>query len=292
MHSRFLRPEDIRRLGSYEYEVRTVVEGHLAGRHRARSRGASTEFLDFRPYVPGDSPDLIDWKVLARTDKHFVRLFEQETHVEVHLLVDSSASMGFRSGAARTKLEYASFFAACLAWLVTSRHDRVSLTTFDTGVRRAIPPGASRRHLHTILDTLERNEPGKPTRLGDTLLRCAPLLKHKGSLVVLSDFYEDPQQLFRALNPYLHRGFKVHLLHLLDPAEIDLPERGPSRFVDPETGEKLDGHTAQLRDAYRTEVLEHSRSLRRLAASRGVDYALTATDTDFFTLLDRLVLKR
>lgn len=286
---KFLKPDDIRRLKNYEFGAKAMVDGYLAGRHRSRQRGSSIEFHEFRQYAPGDPLSQIDWRVFARNDKLFLRTFEQETNLECHVFLDASASMGFHGDDQRlTKLEYASFFAACIAWLVISKNDRVSLTIFDQGIRKHLPAGSTRRHLNELLTALEHNQPGSGTSIVETLRRAHPLLRRRGTLVLLSDFFCDPVELFRSLNPYLHRGFRVHLFHLLDPAELDLGSGGLARFVDMENGERLVVHPQTLRQAWKDELQRHTRSLRSLAASRQADYALTPTTDSYFTLFDRL----
>ena len=286
---RFPDPADIRRLKNYEFGAKAMVEGYLSGRHRSHQRGSSIEFHEFRQYVPGDDPARVDWRVFARNDKLFLRTFEQETNLECHIFLDCSASMGFPENTGRlSKLEYASFFAAALAWWVVSKNDRVSLTLFDDGIRRFIPPGSTRRHLNDLLNTLETNQPGSGTSITETLARAQPLLKRKGTLVVLSDFFDEPAALFRALNPYLHRGFRIQLFHILDPAELNLPDLGLSRFIDMETDEQLTLHPHSLRDSWNQEILRHTRALRALATSRHADYALTSTADPYFALFDRL----
>jgi len=285
---KYIRPEDIRRLSRYEFGVKALVEGYLSGRHRSRERGASIEFKEFRQYAPGDDLALVDWRVFARTDRHYLKTFEQETNMECHMFVDCSASMGFRDEGPITKLEYASFFAACLAWLVTLKNDRVSLQLFDDKIRQFLEPGSTRRHLHQILTALENTRPGNQTSLPEALHRAHPLIKRKGTLVVLSDFFDEPEAIFKALNPYLHRGFRVHLFHTLDPAELHFPERGLARFIDMETSHRLVVHTRTMRDAWQQELRRHTQTLRRLAAGRQVDYALTTTAESWFKLFDRL----
>lgn len=289
---RFLKPEDIRRLKNYEFGAKAMVEGYLSGRHRSKQRGASIEFHEFRQYVPGDDLARVDWRVFARNDKWFLRLYEQETNLECHVFLDASASMAFPKGSEGedgrlSKLEYASFFAACLSWLVISKNDKVSLTLFDQHVRQHLPPGSTRRHLHDLLTTLENTAPGSGTDLPEALRRAHPLLKRRGTLIVISDFFTDPARLFAALNPYLHRGFRVHLVHVLDPAELELPDRGLSRFVDAEDGRQLVVHPQAMRDAWREEIREHTRTLRALAMSRNCDYALVSTADSYFGLFDR-----
>lgn len=285
---KYLQPEDIRRLANYEFGVKALVEGYLAGRHRSKERGSSTEFSEYRQYVPGDDPGLVDWRVFARTDRHYLKTFEQETNMECHLFVDSSASMGFQDEGAISKLEYASFIAACLSWLVVSKTDRVSLQLFDDKIREFFEPGSTRKHLHQLLTALENNKPGNRTSIAEALHRAHPLIKRKGTLVVLSDFFDAPEDVFKALNPYLHRGFRVHLFQILDPSEMTLPEKGLSRFVDVETDDRLIIHTESLRQAWKDEMRTHCQSFRRLAASRQIDFATALTTDSWFNLLDRL----
>jgi uncharacterized protein (DUF58 family) len=286
---KYLTPEDIRRLRNYEFGVKAMCEGWLSGRHRSTQRGSSTEFHEFRQYVPGDDPARVDWRVFARSDRLFLRTFEQETNLECHIVLDCSASMGFAGAAARwTKLEYTSFFAACLAWLVVSGGDRVSLTLFDRSIRRFLPPGSTRRHLHELLTALEHNHPGEGTSLTETLQRASALVRRRGTLVILSDFFHDSAALFRALNPWLHRGFRIHLLHVLDPAEEILEDRGLARFEDMESGESLTVHPRVLREAWTDALLEHTRALRSLSSSRRVEYLRVNTSQSYFQLFDTL----
>ncbi len=286
---KYLTLEDIRRLGNYELGVKATVEGYLSGRRRSLQRGSSTEFHEFRQYVPGDDPSRVDWRVFARSDRLFLRTFEQETNLECHIVLDSSASMGFAGAGSRwSKLEYASFFAACLAWLVVSGGDRVSLTLFDAGIRRFLPPGSTRRHLNELLSTLEHNAPGQRTSIADTLLRASGLVRKKGTLVIVSDFFHEPAALFRALNPWIHRGFRIHLMHVLDPAEEVLEDSGLARFEDMETGEQLTVHPGALRAAWSEALLDHTRALRSLAASRRVEYLRVNTTQSWFQLFDTL----
>lgn len=283
---KYLRPEDVRALTALEFVPRALAEGVLAGRHRSAARGASIEFRDYRQFVPGDDPALVDWRVFARTDRHYLRTYEQETNMECHLFLDSSASMGY--GDSPSKLDYASFFCAALAWLVTRGNDRVSLQIFDDRIRFHAPPGSTRRHLHNLLHALDANTPGGQTRLAEALHRSHPLLKRRGTLVVLSDFLDDPDAIFRALNPYLHRGFRIHLFHILHPDELDLPRRGLLTFRDMETHGRLIAHTEEIRTAYSDAMRAHIAALRRFATRRGIDYVMTSTAAPHLALFDRL----
>jgi uncharacterized protein (DUF58 family) len=282
----YLRPEDIRRLAGFEFAPKAVVEGYFAGRHVSRSRGSSVEFRDYRQYVPGDDRALIDWRVYGRTDRFYLRTYDHETSMDGHLFLDSSASMGF--GKNPTKLEYASFFAACLAYLVIRGGDRVSLQIFDRTIRAFIPPGSTGTHLNGLLNLLERNRPGERTSLAAALQSSFPLLKRRGILVVVSDFFDDPAAIFAALGPYLHRGFKVFLFHVLTPSELEMEDRGLVAFRDLETGQRVIAHTDDVRQGYLTAMSRHIDALRDLATRRSVDYTVARTDTHFYRLFERL----
>ena len=285
---KYLDPHDIRRLKSYEFAVKTMVEGNVSGRHRSHQRGSSSEFLEFRQYAEGDDLAKVDWRVFARNDKLFLRTYEQDTNLECHIFMDCSASMGFPEQGAMSKLDYASFFAAGLAWWVTSKNDRVSMTLFDQGIRTFHPPGSTRRHLNDILTTLEHNRAGSGTSIIEALTRAQALIKRRGMLVLLSDFYCDPAELFAALNPYIHRGFRIHLFHVLSKEEWQLDQKKLSRFIDMESGERLTVNPPSIRHAWHEELLRHTRSLRTLASSRQVDYFLATTDQPYFSLFDRM----
>jgi uncharacterized protein (DUF58 family) len=263
-----------------------VVEGYFAGRHVSRSRGSSVEFRDYRQYVPGDDLALVDWRVYGRTDRFYLRTYDQETSMDCHLFLDSSASMGF--GQNPSKLAYASFFTACLAYLVVRGGDRISLQLFDEKIRAFIPPGSTGAHLNAVLNELERNRPGGQTSLAEALRVSFPLLKRRGILVVVSDFFDDPAAIFTALGPYLHRGFKVFLFHVLAPSELALEDRGLVAFRDLETGRRVTAHSADVREGYRAALGRHIDALRDLATRRGVDYLVARTDTPFHGLFERL----
>jgi uncharacterized protein (DUF58 family) len=247
------------------------------------------EFHEFRPYTPGDAPHLVDWRVFARTDRFYLKTFEQETRLECHIFVDSSASMGFPEvGTGLTKLDWASHFAGCLAYLVTLRQDRVSLTLFDASIRQHLPPGTTRGHLQQMLHALEQNAPGSRTSLAASLEKALPLLKHKATLVVVSDFLDDPAAIFRALGAYLHRGFRVFLFQVLSPEELLLPDTAFRRYVDMESGERLPVHPGTVRVAYQKELAAHQHRLAQLASRRGVEFAQARTDQPWLDHLRRL----
>ena len=283
---KYLRAEDIRTLSRYRFSPRLLVEGHYAGRHQARARGSSTEFRDYRPYVTGDDLKMVDWRIYARTDRNYLKTYEQETNTRCYIFLDSSASMGF--GRNMTKLDYASYFTAALSYLVARSSDQVSLTLFDDRIRSFFPPSGTSGHIQTILRALEDNKPGNQTALADALTRSFPLLAQKGTLVIISDFLEDPGRIFAALSPYLHRGFAIHLFHVLAPEEIQLDDRGLTAFRDLETRQRVIAHTDHIRRAYDEAMSRHIHALRDLATRRRMDYMLARTDSHYLSLFDHL----
>ena len=284
---KYLKPEDIRKLSSYEFAPKYVVEGYLAGRHQSHQQGVSSEFRDYRSYVPGDDLAALDWKIFARTERYFIRTFEQETNTSCYILLDSSASMGF--GSPVTKLEYSSFFAAALCYLVTKSNNLVSLQLFDDKIRSFHPLGSTSAHLHNLMHVLETNTPGNRTSISTALKKSVPLMKRKGSIVVISDFFDDPGAIFAALSPYLHKGFKVYLFHILDPAEIHLKPKGLNLFLDMETESRLTVHADSVKKRYNQAVSEHIATIRKMSVRRQIEYMTARTDTHYYKLFDRLV---
>jgi uncharacterized protein (DUF58 family) len=284
---KYLKPEDILKLSSYEFAPKYVVEGYLAGRHQSRHQGISSEFRDYRPYVPGDAMSTMDWKIFARSDRYFVKTFEQETDTACYIMLDCSASMGF--GSPLSKLEYASFFTAALCYLVTKSDNLVSLELFDDKIRSFHPLGSTNSHLHNLMNVLETNSPGNQTSLSTALKKSVPLFKRKGSLVVISDFFDNPADIFAALSPYLHRGFKVYLFHIMAPEELKLAPSGLNMFVDMEDNSRLVVHSESVKKQYNKAINHHITSLRQLAIRRQVDYVTATTDTHYHKLFDRLI---
>ena len=284
---KYLRPEDLARLNSFEFAPKALAEGYLAGRHQSHRTGLSTEFRDHRPYSPGDDIKSLDWRVYARTERPYLRTFEIETSTDCHILLDSSGSMGFGNPAG--KLEYASYFAAALCYLVVKNRDQVSLQIFDTRPREFFPSGSTNRHLHHLLNALEANRPAGETRLGESLRRSLPLVRRRGTLVIISDFLDDPGDIFEALSPWIHRGFKIHLYQVIHPDEIELSGRGLTAFVDMETGRREIAHIEHLRTAYREAFDNHIRTLRDLATRRRIRHVLARTDRPIHHLFDGLV---
>ena len=281
---RHLPAQDLRKFKNLLFAARTVVDGIYTGRHRSPYRDRAPEFVEYRHYHPGDALELVDWKAYARTDRHYIRMAEKETDMQGHVLLDCSASMAFApppahgSKASRvSKMDYAATLAASLAYLLIKQGDQVSLTLFDQKLRQHIPTGGTFAHLYRLLNAMERQKPAGATDLAETLRRCNALFRRRGLVMVISDFYGDPDELFRALSAYRHRRFEVILFHLLHEQEINLPEGSHLRLEDAETGEVLSCDPADVRAAYAGRLAAFREGLRARAGARGIRYQFCHT---------------
>ena len=272
---RFLDPAVIARLGSMELKARTVVEGFLSGLHRSPYKGFSVEFAEYRQYLPGDDLSTLDWKVYARSDRHYVKKFEEETNLECHILLDVSASMAYRGGAAMSKLEYGSVLAASLAYLMHRQRDATGLIEFDDKIKGRLPASARPGHLHAILLALEKIAPGARSDVARPLHQLAEALGKRSLAVLISDLLDDPDTVARGLKHLRFRGTDVIVFQLLDPHEIQFPFRGAARFTDVESDDEVTADPARVREGY----LEAMGSLRAR-----YEKELRGAGIDFLTL--------
>ena len=284
---RFLDPAIIARLGTMELKARTVVEGFLSGLHRSPYKGFSVEFAEYRQYIPGDDLSTLDWKVYARSDRHYVKKFEEETNLECHLLLDVSASMAYRGSAPMSKVEYASVLAASLAFLMNRQRDATGLIAFDDRIVSRLPAGARPGHLHALLLALEHMQPGKQSNVGRPLHQLAEALTKRSLIVLMSDLLHDPDSVIKGLRHLRFRGSDVIVFQILDPHELTFPFRGASRFKDLESADEVIADPSTIRTAYLRELagltLRYDRELRnsgidyvQLDSSQPLDFALVA----------------
>jgi uncharacterized protein (DUF58 family) len=270
--SRFLDPAILARLGTMELKARAVVEGFLAGLHRSPYKGFSVEFAEYRQYLPGDDLAAVDWKVYARTDRHYIKRFEEETNVECHLLLDVSASMNYGSGP-MTKMEYGSVLAASLAYLMSRQRDATGLITFDDRIRYRLPAGARPGHLHALLLALDRLERGVQSHMARPLRQLAEALLKRSVVIVISDLLDDPASVVRGLRHLRSRGNDVVVFQLLDPDELTFPFRGATRFHDLEDAAEVTADPLAVRDGYLRELHTLTDTYARELRSSGIDYA-------------------
>ena len=273
---RFLDPAVLARLGTLELKARTVVEGFLSGLHRSPFKGFSVEFAEYRQYMPGDDLSSIDWKVYARSDRYYVKKFEEETNLDCYLLLDISASMGYGSHGV-TKLEYASMVAGSLAYLMQRQRDAVGLTTFDDSIVTMMPPSARPSHLRSLLVTLDRMTLGKQTNVAKPLHQLADGIAKRGLVILISDLIDEPERVIDGLRHFRFRGTDVVVFHVLDPAELTFPFTRASRFRDIEGGDELMAVPSVVREQYLVELNGAIDRYKRELGAAGIDYRLLDT---------------
>lgn len=304
---RYLRVADLRRLRRLGFQCRVPVEGVYSGLHRSRQRGQSAEFSDYRPYMPGDEPGDIDWKIYGRTDRLYVKLFEHQSDLTVHLLVDASASMAYRGLASQarvrwdkadpaaegdSKYDYACRMAAALAFLTCLRRDRVALTIAREGGCDSILPQTSMRGLHGLLARLEEASPAGEAKLAQAIGWVARGMKRRCVLVVFSDLLDDVREILAALSGFRHKGGEVVLFHLLHRDELDLAGLNEAMMVDSETLNRFPVHADEVRKRYTQTINHYLSATAAEARARGFDYNRTWTSIDYYKSLERYLLSR
>ena len=273
----FLDPAVIARLGTLELKARTIVEGFLSGLHRSPFKGFSVEFAEYRQYMPGDDLSTIDWKVYARSDRHYVKKFEEETNLNCHIMLDISGSMGYGSRGI-TKYEYGQCLAASLAYLMNRQRDAAGLTAFDDRIVNMLPASARPGHLHTMLVTLNRLQLGTHTNVSKPLHQLADSLSKRGMVVLISDLLDDPERVIRGLKHFRFRGTDVIVFHLLDPDELAFPFERATRFEDMETRDEVLAVPVVVRDHYLKAIGDLIERYKRELGGCGIDYQLVTTD--------------
>jgi uncharacterized protein (DUF58 family) len=289
---RFLQTGDLRRLRNFQFAARLVVEGYFQGRHRSPYFDFSSEFADYRPYVPGDEIRAIDWRAYARTDRYYIKLYRKETDMNCYLLVDKSRSMAFQGGNGVGKFEYAGYMAAALSYLMLRQGDKAGLALGDESLRTFIPPGGTQQNLQRILTTLEQTEPSGTTGIGSTLQTLFGVIKRRGLLVVISDFLDDPDRLFSALSMFTHRGFTVLLLQVLTDDEIHLPSVDNALFQDMESAATVSAEPELIRRAYEKEIQAFLGGIEGQAKARRIHYHLATTSTPYYEALESYLTTR
>ena len=283
-YKRFLRPEALQRISRLEIKARHLVEGFLAGLHRSPYFGQSVEFVQHREYAQGDDVRRIDWKVWSKTDKYYIKQYEEDTNLRTMLLVDVSESMQFASGR-ETKYEYACTIAASLAYLLLRQQDSVGLTTFDSGVRSQLPMRSKHTHLHAILAGLDAQDPEKKTDMYGILRSVAEQMNRRGMVILVSDLFAERDGLFRGLKLLRHRGHDVMLFHIMDDQELDFEYSGTTKFEGMEEMGDLICNPRSLREGYLDAVTKFLDEVRRGCAKHVVDYQIIRTSQNIDAVL-------
>lgn len=289
-----LSPHELAALGGLEFVARKVVEGFLAGLHRSPHRGFSVEFAEHRAYQPGDDLRYIDWRMFGRSDRYYIKQYEEETNLRAYLFLDASASMAWSSEPERlpTKLWYAKQLAASLALLLLRQGDGAGMIGFDTAIRTQVPPRGGRRHWQDLLRELERLDATGRTDAAAALHEVVGRVRRRGLVILFSDLLVEPEPTRRALQFLRHQGHEVIVFHLIDPGELELPGVADARFIDPESGEEVPVSVADLRRDYREAVDAALLEWKNFFASYAIDYLLLRTDQPMVHALRAFLRKR
>jgi uncharacterized protein (DUF58 family) len=288
---RYLDPVLLAKLANLNLVARLVVEGFIAGLHKSPYQGFSVEFSEYRKYCPGDNLRDLDWKVFAKSDRYYIKRFQEETNLKCMILLDASGSMGYGSGKI-TKFQYACYAAASLAYLMIRQQDSVGLVVFDDALRTFLAPRSHPSHMRDILTTLEKVVPGKETDLGSVFHLLAERLKRRGLIIVLSDLLDKPEAVMRSLTHFRHKKHEVILFHTLDPYEKEFPFFDLAEFEDMETGQRIEVYPRLLRDSYRAAFNTFCETYRTRCAEHKIDYVPLLTSIPLDILLLNYLCKR
>lgn len=276
MNQRFLDPRILAGIANLELTAKTVVDGFIAGLHRSPDFGFSQEFAEYRPYVPGDDLRYVDWNVFARADRLYLKRYRGETNTRVVILLDRSASMGFRSEGV-SKIDYARFLAASLAYLAHRQRDAVGFIGFDDEVRDYVEPSSRQGTWLKVLHGVDHAEPGNRTDFAKPFFLFQDLLRRRGIVIVLSDFFAPPADVMHTVAPLRHRGNDVILFHVLDPAEIRPALDGARILIDLETSQELEVSPEYAASVYPGRIGAHLEAMKSKAEGAGIGYHLLET---------------
>jgi len=272
----YLDPEVLQKLGDLELVAREVVEGLRVGSHRSPLRGFSTEFAHHRQYAPGDALRDLDWRVYGRTDRYYTKLYEAETNFDCTILIDASSSMSYASGKV-TKLEYAKFLAASLAYIVLKQRDSVGLSVFDSEVRSYLPPRSAMGVILEIDQLLREVELVPRTRIAKQLHDIAMMMRRRSFVILISDLFSDVDDILSGLDHLRHDGHSVVVLHTLDPYELRFPFKGIWRFEGLEGEDSVTSQSERIRDDYLSNLNEYVEALEAGCVANQIDYTMVDT---------------
>lgn len=289
---KYLQPAVVAQLANMELRARFVVEGFITGLHKSPYHGFSVEFTEHRQYMPGDEIKHIDWKAYGKTDRFYIKQFEEETNLKSYLVVDASGSMKYASEGHLKKFEYASYVAASLSYLMIEQRDAVGLTLVDEGIRTSLPPRATRSYLRELLKELDATQPSNKTGIAASLHVVAEQIKRRGLVIVISDLFDDPEKVMTALKHFRHRGHEVIVLQVLDPMERTFAFGGDAVFKDIETQETITTQPWHIQKAYQQSMHEFLDLYKAQCRDNGIDYVLLDTSTPFDKALMEYLNKR
>ncbi len=288
----YLKPESLQKLARMDIVARLVVEGFITGMHKSPHRGFSVEFAEHRQYVPGDEIRHINWKAYARSDRYYIKQYEEETNLRAYILLDCSASMSYRSGAV-SKLFYGKCLAAALSFLMLHQQDSVGLVTFDSTIRTYVPPRSAPTHLKVITRQIDQAKVGKETSLSNIFHDLAERIKRRGLIIIISDLFDDLKAILSGLSHFRHKRHEVLIFQVLDPDELNFPFRNWTMFNDLEQeGHRLLTEPQRVRAAYLSSFQSFTDEVRRSCRQKRIDYEQLDTTVPFDVALATYLAKR
>ena len=286
-----LTPDIISRLNNLSLKARFVVEGFIVGLHKSPYHGFSVEFSEHRAYGAGDEIRHVDWKLWGKTDRFFIKQFEEETNLKSYLLVDQSLSMTYKSKNT-TKLEYAQILAASLGYLMLKQQDAVGLTLFDDHIRVNIPARSKRSHLNIILSQMQNIIAGPETTIAPVLHKTAEAIKKRGLIILISDLFDDPDKVLSGLQHFRYKGHEVIVFHVLDPQELTLDFTQRTRFRDMESGEEIVTDPWHIQSDYQKSMEQFCDYIKSNCRQKNIDYVQLSTDLPLDMALSEYLIKR
>lgn len=288
---KYLQPEMAAMLSNMALRARLVVEGYIIGHHKSPYHGFSVEFAEHRAYGPGDEIRHIDWKLYGKTDRYYVKRYEEETNLRAHLILDTSRSMMYSSGPI-SKLDYSCTLMASLAYLMMNQQDGVGLVLFDEHIQHFIPPRSNPSHLNTLLAQLGTVKAGLDTKIEPVLHEMAERIKKRGLVVLISDLIDNPKHILKGLKHFRHNKQEVIVFHILDRQELEFKFNSRTRFKDMESGEEITTEPWHIRKAYAQSILNLQDEYRKRCREQLVDYVPLFTDQSLDTALTEYIRKR
>ena len=290
-NKKYLDPEVVAKLNNMKLRARLVVEGYLIGHHKSPYHGFSVEFAEHRAYGHGDEVRHIDWKLFGKTDRYYVKRFEEETNVRSYILLDKSQSMSFSSGSI-TKLAYGSYLSAALSYLMLNQKDAMGLVLFDEKIKKFIPPRAKTSHSNIIMSALEKIKAGNDTEIRPVLNSMADRIRKRGLVILISDLLDDPDQVLMGLNNFKYNKQEVIVFHLVDRKEYDFDFTDRTQFNDMETGATITTDPWHIRSAYKDQINESIKNYRQGCRNLKIDYVQIFTDQPLDIALNQYLNKR
>ena len=289
--NQYLSPTLLSKLDNLSLKARMVVEGFIVGLHKSPYHGFSVEFSEHRSYGAGDEIRHIDWKLYGKTDRFFIKQFEEETNLLTHLLVDQSQSMYYSSHGI-TKLEYAKVISAALAYLMLKQQDAVGLTLFDSEIRDYLPPRSKSSHLNALFSRLNKIQPGPETAIAPMLHKSAEAIKKRGLIILISDLFDNPEDVISGLKHFRYKGHEVLVIHVLDPQELALKFNERTRFKDMESGEEIITEPWHIQKDYQENISAFCDYYKSICHKNQMDYILANTGIPLDSVLTEYFVKR